>query len=126
MRGHASGLVNTSRQVGGGIGIAVLFTLATTHSSHQIGHGTQVPQALTNGFRLGYYIGAGLTAVAAILTFVLLPRIGEKQTVTRRIQIGTAIALVLGAFVGIDFAVGGSHGAPIGAYTTNGAYAYVS
>jgi EmrB/QacA subfamily drug resistance transporter len=125
-QGLASGLVNTSRQVGGGLGIAVLITLATTLTSHQIGHGTQVPQALTNGFRLGYYIGAGLTAVAAILTFVLLPRVGEKATVTRRIQIGTAVALVLGAFVGIDFAVGNSHGAPIGAYTTNGAYTYAS
>ncbi len=125
-QGLASGLVNTSRQVGGGLGIAVLVTLATTLSSHQIGHGTQVPQALTNGFRLGYYIGAGLTAVAAILTFVLLPRVGEKRSVTRRIQIGTAVALVLGAFVGIDFAFGGSHGAPIGAYTTNGAYTYVA
>jgi EmrB/QacA subfamily drug resistance transporter len=125
-QGLASGLVNTSRQVGGGLGIAVLVTLATTLSSHQIGHGTQVPEALTNGFRLGYYIGAGLTAVAAILTFVLLPRVGEKPSVTRRIQIGTAVALVLGAFVGIDFAVGGSHGAPIGAYTTNGTYSYVT
>jgi EmrB/QacA subfamily drug resistance transporter len=125
-QGLASGLVNTSRQVGGGLGLAVLITLATTVTSHQIGHGTQVPQALTNGFRLGYYIGAGLTAVAAILTFVLLPRLGEKRTITRRIQIGTAIALVLGAFVGIDFAIGGSHGAPIGAYTTNDAYTYVS
>ena len=77
-QGLASGLVNTSRQIGGGLGIAVLITLATTLTSHQIGHGTQVPQALTDGFRLAYYIGAGLCAVAAIATFVLLPRLGEE------------------------------------------------
>jgi EmrB/QacA subfamily drug resistance transporter len=125
-QGLASGLVNTSRQVGGGLGIAVLITLATTLTSHQIGHGTSVPQALTEGFRLGFYIGAGLTAAAALTTFVLLPRLGEKPSVTRRIQIGTAIALVLGAFVGLDFAVGGSHGAPLGAYTTKDSYTYAS
>ena len=125
-QGLASGLVNTSRQVGGGLGIAVLVTLATTVTSHQIGHGTTVPQALTDGFRVGYYIGAGLCALAALATFLLLPRVGEKRAITRRIQIATAIALVLGAFVGLDFAVGGSHGAPLGAYVRSGSYTYVS
>src|SRR5207302_1849355 len=67
-----------------------------------------------------------LTAAAALATFVLLPRLGETPPVTRRIQIGTAIALVLAAFVGLDFAVGDSHGAPIGSYTTKDAYTYVS
>ncbi|HYB48798.1 MAG TPA: MFS transporter, partial [Streptosporangiaceae bacterium] len=57
--GLASGLVNTSRQIGGGLGIAVLITLATALSSHLIGVGHGVPQALTDGFRLGYFIGAG-------------------------------------------------------------------
>jgi EmrB/QacA subfamily drug resistance transporter len=125
-QGLASGLVNTSRQIGGGLGIAVLITLATTLTSNQIGHGASVPQALTNGFRLGYYIGAGLTAAAAVATFVLLPRVGEKPAVTRRIQIAAGVALVLAAFVGIDFAVGGSHGAPIGSYTTRDSYSFVS
>ena len=71
--GLASGLVNTSRQIGGGLGIAVLITLATTRSSHLIGGGQGVPQALTEGFRLGFYIAAGLCAAAALITFVVLP-----------------------------------------------------
>ena len=44
--GLASGLVNTSRQIGGGLGIAVLITLATQRSSHLIGIGHAVPQAV--------------------------------------------------------------------------------
>ncbi len=56
--GLASGLVNTSRQVGGGLGLALLITLATQRTTHLIGTGQQVPQALTDGFRLAYLIGA--------------------------------------------------------------------
>src|SRR4029077_17255044 len=125
--GLASGLVNTSRQVGGGLGIAVLITLATARSSHLIGVGQAVPQALTEGFRLGFYIAAGLVATAALATFALLPPPGgERAPGTRRIQIGVAVGLVVAGFVGIDFAVGGSHGAPIGRFTTRDAYSYVS
>jgi EmrB/QacA subfamily drug resistance transporter len=54
--GLASGLVNTSRQIGGGLGLALLITLATQRTTHLIGSGQQVAQALTAGFRLAYLI----------------------------------------------------------------------
>src|SRR6202000_3190525 len=73
--GLASGLVNTSRQVGGGLGLAVLISIATLVTSHQIGAQHSVHQALTNGFRVACLIGAGLCAAATILTFVLVPRL---------------------------------------------------
>ena len=79
--GLASGLVNTSRQIGGGLGLAVLITLATQHTSHLIGAGEQVPQALTDGFRLAYLIGAGLAAAAALVTFLALP--GPRRRAAR-------------------------------------------
>src|SRR5436309_12521972 len=65
--GLASGLVNTNRQVGGGLGLALLITLATQRTTHLIGSGEQVAQALTHGFRLAYLIGAGLSAAAALM-----------------------------------------------------------
>jgi EmrB/QacA subfamily drug resistance transporter len=70
--GLASGLVNTSRQAGGGLGIAVLITLATSYTTHLVTHNKPVPEALTSGFRLAYLIAAGLVALAALLTFTLM------------------------------------------------------
>jgi EmrB/QacA subfamily drug resistance transporter len=123
--GLASGLVNTSRQVGGGLGLAILVTLATQRTSHLIGTGQQVPQALTDGFRLAYLIGAGLVAAAALVTFTLLPKpAGALVGATRRLAV--TIGVVVVGFVAIDLAFAGSHGAPIGAYATRGTYSFVS
>ena len=126
--GLASGLVNTSRQVGGGLGLAILITLATTLSSHLIGQGHGVPQALTDGFRLGYFIAAGLCAAAALVTFALVPRVGAaaQGPITKRIPIAIGVTGVVGAFIAIAFIFGGSHGAPIGAYATDNTYSYVT
>jgi hypothetical protein len=126
--GLASGLVNTSRQVGGGLGLAVLITLATSITSHLIGQGHGVPQALTDGFRVGYFIGAGLCAAAALVTFALVPKVGAAAhgPITKRIPIAIGVTGVVAAFVAIAFAFGGSHGAPIGAYSTDNTYSYVT
>jgi EmrB/QacA subfamily drug resistance transporter len=123
--GLASGLVNTSRQVGGGLGLALLITLATQRTTHLIGSGQQVAQALTAGFRLAYLIGAGLAATAALVTFTALPRPdAAPRAATRRLAL--AIGVVLAVFLALTVAFAGSHGAPIGAYTTNGAYSFVT
>jgi len=125
--GLASGLVNTSRQIGGGLGIALLITLATQHSTGLIGVGKVVPQALTDGFRLAYLIGAGFVVAAALVTFAQVPKpAASPGPATRRIQIAIGVAAVIAGFVAIDFTVAGSPGAPIGRYTTSGAYSFVS
>jgi len=121
--GLASGLVNTSRQIGGGLGLAVLVTLATQRSSHLIGTGALVPQALTDGFRLAYLIGAGLAAAAALVTFTAM---AKPDGVGSARRLALAIAAVLVVFVAVDQAFAGSHGAPVGAYTTKGAYSFVT
>jgi EmrB/QacA subfamily drug resistance transporter len=123
--GLASGLVNTSRQIGGGLGLAVLITLATQHTTSEIGAGKGVPQALTDGFRLAFLIGAGLAGAAALLTFVSMPRAeAALRPAVRRLSI--AIGLVVVGFVAADLAFAGSPGAPIGAYTLKGAYSFQS
>ncbi len=123
--GLASGLVNTSRQIGGGLGLAVLITLATQHSTHLIGSGEQVPEALTHGFALAYRIGAGCAGAAALLTFLSLPApdVALAKGVRR---FALSIGLVLAVFVGLTAAFAGSKAPPVGHYTTHDAYSYVS
>lgn len=126
--GLASGLVNTSRQVGGSLGIALLISIATWYTSHQIGRNTAVPKALTQGFRVAYLIAAGFAALAALATFTFLPRGGAapERAVRARLRLPAVVLAVIGAFAVTDFVVAGAPAAPIGAYTTKNAYSFVS
>jgi hypothetical protein len=123
--GLASGLVNTSRQIGGGLGLALLITFATQRTTHLIGGGQQVAPALTAGFRLAYLIGACLAGAAALITFTAVPR-PDSTLVPAARRFALAIGVVLAVFVALTAAFAGSHGAPIGRYTTKGTYSYIT
>jgi EmrB/QacA subfamily drug resistance transporter len=72
--GLASGLVNTTLQVGGALGLAVLATLAATRTAHLKAHGSSHAVALTGGYHLAFWIGSALVLAAiAVAATVLVP-----------------------------------------------------
>jgi EmrB/QacA subfamily drug resistance transporter len=72
--GLASGLVNTTAQVGAALGLAVLATLATTRTNSLLAHGHSTADALTAGYRIAFVVGAALIVVAiGVAATVLRP-----------------------------------------------------
>jgi MFS family permease len=70
--GLASGLVNTTVQVGGAIGLAVLATLATERTDGLRADGESTASALNSGYHFAYLIGAALVAVAIVVALGVL------------------------------------------------------
>jgi MFS family permease len=70
--GLASGLINTSQQVGGALGVAIASTVAFTHMNSLIKAGHDAASAQTSGFALGFWVIAGLGAAAIVATLALV------------------------------------------------------
>jgi EmrB/QacA subfamily drug resistance transporter len=71
--GLASGLINTSQQIGGALGIAALSAVATSTTADDVTGGTALPFALTDGFQAAFVGGAGV-ALAGVLVALLVVR----------------------------------------------------
>jgi EmrB/QacA subfamily drug resistance transporter len=74
--GVASGLINTTQQIGGAIGTAVATTVATTFTAHYVSSHAGVTAtsgaALTHGFQVAFYVLAAVAAAGAVISAVLL------------------------------------------------------
>jgi EmrB/QacA subfamily drug resistance transporter len=72
--GLASGLFNTSQQIGGALGIAALSAIATSTTEDAVASGTAVPNALTDGFEKAFIWGALVAAAGIVVALVLVRR----------------------------------------------------
>jgi len=77
--GLASGLVNTSAQVGGAVGLAVLATLATERTKALAADGESAMAALNSGFHLAYLVGAVVLGVALVIAATVLRPESEAE-----------------------------------------------
>jgi hypothetical protein len=72
--GLAAGLINTTRQVGGAVGLAVMATFAASAATHDLHRGVKLAAALTTGYDRAFAIGAGALLTGALLALALPAR----------------------------------------------------
>jgi EmrB/QacA subfamily drug resistance transporter len=72
--GLASGLINTSQQIGGALGIAALATIATSRTEHALAGGASHASALVTGFHAAFYAAVAVGVVAIVAALVLIRR----------------------------------------------------
>jgi EmrB/QacA subfamily drug resistance transporter len=79
--GLASGLINTSQQIGGALGIAALSAVATSRTAADVASGTAPPFALTDGFQAAFVGGAGIAVVGVLVALLIVRRrdLGEPS-----------------------------------------------
>jgi EmrB/QacA subfamily drug resistance transporter len=77
--GLASGLINTSQQIGGALGIAALSSIATSTTSDEVSTGTAVPFALTDGFQAAFVAGGAVALVGVLVALFVVSRRDLEQ-----------------------------------------------
>ena len=70
--GLASGLINTSQQIGGAVGIAILSTIAVSTTTDDVAAGVAQPVALTNGFQAAFWAGAAISFAGVLVSLFLV------------------------------------------------------
>jgi EmrB/QacA subfamily drug resistance transporter len=77
--GLASGLINTSQQIGGALGLAILATVANSRIDDLAASGSPQNVALTEGFQSAFMVGAGMAVAGAILAIVLVSSKASRE-----------------------------------------------
>src|SRR5215211_2539632 len=81
--GLASGLLNTSQQLGGAIGIAIASSVAASHSTALLHSGNAAPAALTGGFQQAFWVLGAIALIALPAIFMLVRRDERSDPVTK-------------------------------------------
>jgi EmrB/QacA subfamily drug resistance transporter len=77
--GLASGLINTSQQIGGALGIAALSSIATSTTSNELSSGTRAASALTDGFQNAFVAGGIVASVGILVALFVVSRRDLEQ-----------------------------------------------
>jgi MFS family permease len=88
--GLASGLVNTTVQVGAALGLAVLATLSASRTEALADGGASTAAALTGGYQLAFTVGAGLVGVALLVAVAVLQP--ERKAQARAARVARKLA----------------------------------
>jgi MFS family permease len=72
--GLASGLINTSQQIGGALGIAIISSVAVAHTNAAVKSGETASDAATAGFHAAFWVGAAIAAIGVVASAVLVRR----------------------------------------------------
>jgi EmrB/QacA subfamily drug resistance transporter len=70
--GISSGLLNTSQQIGGALGVAIMSTIATTHSETLLKEGESQPDAFTSGYNWAFWVAAAFMVAGFVITLTVL------------------------------------------------------
>ena len=93
--GLASGLINTSQQIGGALGLAILATVANSRTDDAFATGASQASALTEGFQAAFAVGAGFAIAGAVLAMFLVSGRASREhaEAARRGELDPAAAI---------------------------------